>query len=133
MPASQAHVPTSRASRYLTQLGKHGSQMSRAALHRPRAHADGGTPPAARHTSWTGTDGVIDFGWGRCTLHATSEALTLHAEAGDQQQLQRIQDGIGARLERIGRRDQLTVTWTQAPAGTGPDAPPGTTAPPRRS
>ena len=76
MPASQAHVPTSRASRYLAQLGKHGTQMSRPALHRPRGHADGGPPPAVRHTRWTGTDGVIDFGWGRCILHAPHPLAT---------------------------------------------------------
>jgi hypothetical protein len=122
MPASQARVLTSRASRYLAQLCSHSSQMSRAASHRPRKHSDGGAPPAARLTSQTGADGVIDFGWGRCTLHATSEALILHAEAGDQQQLRQIQDGLTARLERIGRRDQLTLSWTLAPSGTGPDA-----------
>lgn len=131
MPAAQAHVPTSRASRYLAQLCSHSSQMSRAASHRPRRHRDGGAPPAVRRASQTGADGMIDFGWGRCTLHATSEALTLHAEAGDQQQLRRIQDGLTSRLERIGRRDQLTLSWTLIPPGPGPDAPagePGTAA-----
>jgi hypothetical protein len=132
MPAAQAHVPTSRASRYLAQLCSHSSQMSRAASHRPRRHSDGGAPHAASHTSQTGADGVIDFGWGRCTLHATSEALTLHAEAGDQQQLQRIQDGLTVRLERIGRRDQLTLSWTQTQAQDWTRRP-GNTTPPRRS
>lgn len=70
-------------------------------------------PPAATASS-AGTEGIIDFGWGRCTLNATADALTLHAEAGDPQHLQQIQDGITARLERIGRRDKLTVTWTPA-------------------
>jgi cytochrome P450 len=125
MPASHARVLTSRASRYLTQLCSHSNQMSRAASHRPRRHSDGGAPPAARHTSQTGADGVIEFGWGRCTLHATSEALILHAEADDQQQLKQIQDGLSARLERIGRRDQLALSWTLGPSGTGPDVPAG--------
>jgi hypothetical protein len=121
MPASRAHVPTTRASRYLTQLGRHGHHMSRGLLRRAAAHGDGSAPPGPRYSGWTGADGVIDFGWGRCTLHATGDALTLRAEAGDQQQLERIQDGISGRLERIGRRDHLALTWTPAPLEAGPD------------
>jgi hypothetical protein len=105
--------------------------MSRLARHRPPGHghgdgdaagdpdAAGGRPPAATVSS-AGREGIIDFGWGRCTLHAATDALTLHAEAGDPQRLQQIKDGITARLERIGRRDQLTVTWTPAPQAAGP-------------
>ena len=51
MPAAQAHVPTSRASRYLAQLCSHSSQMSRAVSHRPRRHRDGGAPPAVRRAA----------------------------------------------------------------------------------
>jgi hypothetical protein len=111
MPSFYARVPTTRASRYLVQLCQHGSLMSRLPRHRRPGH--GGPPPAAT-LSPAGTEGVIDFGWGRCTLRASTDALTLHAEADDQQRLEQIQDGITARLERIGRRDQLTVTWTRA-------------------
>jgi hypothetical protein len=120
MPASHAQVPTTRARRYLTQLCRHGRRMGQPGLRHAhgRGHDDGGEPPVPRPAGGTGTDsgadGMIDFGWGRCTLRATSDALTLRAEAGDQDQLQRIQDGIAARLERIGRRDRLTVTWEQA-------------------
>jgi hypothetical protein len=125
MPASYARVPTSRASRYLTQLCNHGSLMSRLGRHRPpghgqgHGHGDDGAPPTATARS-DGTEGVIDFGWGRCTLRATAGTLTLHAEAADPQRLQQIQDGIAARLQRIGRRDRLAVTWTQSPPATGP-------------
>lgn len=117
MPASEARVRTDRAGRYLAQLCNHGSQMSREATHPPRGHG-GDAPPAVRHADATDTDGLIDFDGGRCTLRATAEALTLTAEADDPQNLQRIQDGIARRLERIGRRDRLTVTWQQPP----PDA-----------
>ena len=123
MPASQAHIPTHRASRYLAQLCKHSGQMSRIAFHQRPGHGTSGAPPVPRHVDWSDTDGVIDFGWGRCTLHANDRHLTLLAEADGEQQLQRIQDGIARRLERIGRRDRLTVTW-QAP----PDATLGETA-----
>ena len=144
MPASYAHVPTSRAGRYLAQLCSHGRLMSRLARHRPpghgqaqaqaqgqgqgqgqgegQGHGDGhgtdGAPPVATASS-AGTEGMIDFGWGRCTLRATAGALTLHAEAGDPQRLRQIEDGISARLQRIGRRDQLTVAWTDTPPATG--------------
>jgi hypothetical protein len=115
MPASQASVRTDRASRYLAQLCNHGSQMGRLALHRPRSHSDGGAPPAVQHAEASDTDGVIDFGWGRCALHATDDALTLTAEADDPENLCRIQEGVARRLERIGRRDRLTVSWSQTP------------------
>ena len=115
MPASQARVRTDRAGRYLAQLCNHGGQMSRLALHRPRSHGDGGRPPAVRYAEASDTDGVIDFGGGRCTLHATYDALTLTAEADDLENLRRIQEGIARRLERIGRRDRLAVTWSRTP------------------
>ncbi|NUP46850.1 MAG: DUF2218 domain-containing protein [Catenulispora sp.] len=67
---------------------------------------------------WSNTDGVIEFGPGRCTLHATADTLTLSVEADDPQQMRRVQDGITRRLERIGRRDQLTVVWSPAPPET---------------
>lgn len=79
-------------------------------LSRGHGHDDGALS-MPRHAEWSDTDGVIDFGWGRCTLHATGEGLVLQAEADNQQQLRRIQDAITARLERIGRRDRLAVTW----------------------
>jgi hypothetical protein len=69
--------------------------------------------------SSAGTEGIIDFGWGRCTLRAADGTLTLRAEAGDARRLRQIQDGISARLQRIGRHDQLTVTWTDTPPPTG--------------
>lgn len=119
MPVSEAHIATGRAGRYLAQLCKHSGQMGRMTSHRRPAHADGGAPPAARHTEWSGTDGIIDFGWGRCALRATGQELTLTAEAESEHELRRIQDGIARSLERIGRRDQLTVTWTRAAPGPG--------------
>ncbi|WP_433473677.1 DUF2218 domain-containing protein [Spirillospora sp. CA-142024] len=108
--SAQAHVQTQRAGRYLTQLGKHSHQMSLRTFHKPHRP---GTPPKVQNAEWSDTDAMIDFGWGRCTLRATATELILRAEATDQERLQQIQNGIAARLERIGRRDQLTVTWHQ--------------------
>jgi len=48
---------------------------------------------------------------GQWTGRATPDTLTLRAEATDEKNLQRIQDLLAGRLEKIGRRDHLTVTW----------------------
>jgi hypothetical protein len=83
-------------------------------------HGAAATPPVAGPADWSETDGTIDFGWARCTLHATNDELVLYAEADNEEQLARIQQGIAQRLERIGRRDGLTVTWITA-LSSGPD------------
>jgi hypothetical protein len=129
MLTAQATVATDRPSRYLIQLARHASQMGRSTGHRPRAHGAGDTPPEVRHAEWSDTDGIIEFGWGRCTLKAAQNMLTLRAEAEDEDGLRRIQDGIAARLERIGRRDQLKVTWQQAAPATTPSGEATSTAP----
>jgi hypothetical protein len=43
------------------------------------------------------------------------------ADDEDEQALQRIADGISARIQRIGRRDRLTIEWRRTVADTGPD------------
>jgi hypothetical protein len=48
-------------------------------------------------------------------MHAAPGTLTLRAEADSEENLLRIQDLLTARLQKIGRRDRLTVTW-QPPA-----------------
>jgi hypothetical protein len=120
MLSAQATVETDRPSRYLVQLSRHGSHMSRPMNHRPRAHGAGETSPEVRHAEWSDTRGIITFGWGQCALQATPEGLTLRAEAADEDGLRRIQDGIAARLERIGRRDQLKVNWQQVAPSAAP-------------
>ena len=128
MPAAEARVPTDRASRYLTQLCSHGQRMRLSALHRRGARGahghglgherePGAAPPEVREARATDTDGVIEFGWGRCVVRASATELVLHAEADSEDGLRRIQDGIAARVERIGRRDRLSVRWSQGSAG----------------
>lgn len=109
MHAAEARIATGRASRYLVQLHRHADQMRRMPVRPPRAH--GGAMPKVEHVEWSDTHGLIEFPWGRCTAEATEDTLTLHAEAGNEEDLRRIQEGIGRRLETIGRRDQLTLTW----------------------
>ena len=42
--------------------------------------------------------------------------LTLHAEAGSEEGLQRAQELVTGLLARFGRRDRLSATWQRADA-----------------
>jgi hypothetical protein len=113
MPAAEATVRTQHPGRYLIQLCTHTSKMDGHLRHRPRAHG-GAAAPEIQHAEWTSTDGTITLNWGRWTMQAAPGALTLRAEADSGENLQRIQDLLTARLEKIGRRDHLTVAWRPA-------------------
>ena len=109
MPSAEARIRTDRATRYLTQLCRHTAQVS----HLDHGHhRDAGAAMAMpRGAEFSDTDGVIEFDNGRCTLRATTEELVLVAEAEDPRDLRLMQDAIAARLQRIGGRDQLRLTW----------------------
>ena len=117
MPAAEARVVTENAGRYLTRLCQHASKMNGPMRHRPRSHAGGGAAPEVRQAECSDTHGMLVLSWGRCTMQAGPRLLTLHAEAPDPGSLARIQDLVAGRLEKFGRREQLTVTWqpVQAP------------------
>lgn len=119
MLTAEAHVETDRASRYLVQLCRHVSQMSRPRGHRPPSRG-GHLPPEVQHVEWSDTHGTIDVGWGRCTVEATPDVLTLRLEAADEEGLQRLQAAIAHRLETIGRRESLQVNW-QGPGVPAPE------------
>jgi hypothetical protein len=110
MPTAEARIRTDRASRYLDQLCGHTARIGGHHHH----GADTAAAVMPRRAEATGTDGVIEFDRGRCTLRATADELTLRAEANEAQHLTLIQDALADRLRLIGRRDQLTVTWTPA-------------------
>jgi hypothetical protein len=110
MPTAEALVETQQPARYLIQLGRHASQLTKHRLHRPRAHG-GGMPPQVRHAEWSDTEGTVTLSWGQWTMQATPGTLRLRAEAADEENLLRITELITARLEKIGRRDQLAVRW----------------------
>ena len=120
MQTAEAQVETERPSRYLVQLCRHANEMGDHLGHRPRAHS-GGPAPEIRHVEWSDTDGIVRMDWGQWTMHATTDTLTLRAEADDEENLRRIQELVARRLETIGRRDHLKVTWQRPPT------PPGTT------
>lgn len=116
MLIAEARVETERSSRYLIQLCRHVS------------HAAQASPQMQAHVECSDDRGVISFGWGRCTLRADPGILTLRAEAADEENLRRIEQRVADRLERFGRRDRLTVTWTppQGPGEHVPRRPAGT-------
>jgi hypothetical protein len=119
MISSTAHVPTDRAGRYASQLCDHAGQLA----HFRRGHGSrpghAGAPRVAR-AKYSGSEGTIDFPRGRCTLRATTGSLILRAEADGEEELARIEAGVASRLQRIGRRDGLTVTWQRDTPGDGP-------------
>jgi len=55
-------------------------------------------------------------------MHAAPGRLTLHAEAADETNLQRIQDMLTTRLEKFGRREHLTVNWQRPGTPTAKSA-----------
>jgi hypothetical protein len=112
MPAAEAHIQTEQPTRYLAQLCKHAGQVHRL-RHRPPAHGagDGQSPPRVQHVECTETNGIVNFGWGQCTLRATPHTLTLRAEAASEEDLRRVQDIVASDIERFGKREHLQVTW----------------------
>jgi hypothetical protein len=105
MLSAEARVATGRSSRYLVQLCRHIDQVARA------------NPQMRAHVEWSDDHGLLDFGWARCELRAEPDALVLRAEAGDENGLRELERRVADRVEQIGRRDGLTVTWTPPPGG----------------
>ena len=100
MPIAEARIETKRSSRYLAQVCRHVQKIS-------QRH-----PEMQARVEWSDDRGVIEFGWGRCTLQADPGALTLRAEAPDEEDLHRLEHRVAERLEWFGRQDRLTVAWT---------------------
>jgi hypothetical protein len=114
MPTAEARIETERPSRYLAQLCRHVDNIYRTDRHlqnRRHRHTAGGTqahPQLPPHIEWSETHGTITVGDGTITMLANPGALTLRAEAADEETLRRIQDLITGLLGRFGRRDHLT-------------------------
>jgi hypothetical protein len=61
---------------------------------------------------WTDTRGRLTFTpWGECTLIADAAALRLRIDACDETCLRNIRDVLTDDVRRVGRRDNLTLTW----------------------
>ena len=120
MPTVEAHIPTERASRYLVQFCRHLGQMSRMRHQPPARHGGGGMPPTVQDVDHSDMRGVIRFDEGQFTLQATPGTLRLRVDADDEDALRRLQNGITARLEKIGRRDRLAVIWQRCQTPPSP-------------
>lgn len=110
MLITEAHVETERAGWYLTKLCEHFEHKSRVVPevdYRGQAH-----PDMEAQVEWSEKLGTASFGWGRCSLSADSEALSLRAEAPDEERLRRVERLVGDHLERFGRSERLVVEWT---------------------
>lgn len=91
--SSRAVVRVDRPSPYLKQLCKHFRH---------------------RHeVSFTDTEGTLTFPYGSCELTAGEGTLTMVTAAADADGLARLEEVVGSHLERFGRRDSLSVTWTR--------------------
>jgi hypothetical protein len=116
---AETSIATGNAGAYLARLCEHLSKLSSASRlpgHGPRLHAGGGQPPAVLHIEHTQTAGTITLAGGRLTLAATHSQLAVRAEASSQQNLQRIQEMITARLLKFSRRrEHLDIRWSPGP------------------
>jgi hypothetical protein len=125
MLTAEADIRTEHAARYLARLCGHAGKMGTAGQrlgHRPPSHARGGTPPEVLQVDCSGTAGTVRLNWGRWTMQASPGLLALRAEATDEENLRRIQGMLAARLQKLGRREGLTVNWRRpepAAADTG--------------
>jgi hypothetical protein len=101
MLVDEARVETERSSRCLRQLCRHLDLVAK--MH----------PQMQAHVEWSVDRGVISLGSGRCTLRAEPGVLTLRAEAAEDESLHQLEQRVADRIEQVGRRDRLTVTWEQ--------------------
>jgi hypothetical protein len=116
MLTAEARIQAGRPGRYLVQLCRHANSINHKILnlHAGKAQAR----PEVQHVEWSDTEGTLTFSWGRCTMHADQDTLTVRAEATNEEDLQRIQNLITRNLERFGRRDHLKVNWQRPEAPT---------------
>jgi hypothetical protein len=115
MLTAEGTIATERPSRYLVQLCQHAAKIGVGHGHPRVSHAPGeavGRNDVEVRAEWSETLGTVNFGlWGTCTLQATADALMLRIEAADEENLRQIQGVLTMDVERISRRDELTLHW----------------------
>jgi hypothetical protein len=62
--------------------------------------------------SFDDDSGYIQFEFGRCDLRAGHSELHLTVSAADAESHERMRNVIASHLERFGKRDELSVTWS---------------------
>jgi hypothetical protein len=108
MYTAETRVTTDRAARYLAQLCEHLSAIGQAAPDHADGHQRSGHAPRVQ---WSADHGLVQIGQAQFAIDATPDALTLHAEAPDKAELERVKSMLADRIHMIGRRDNLTVDW----------------------
>ncbi len=111
MLTANAVVPTDGANRHLTQLCRHAAKMRESRHLQMGSHDSGHMPPKMQRVECTDTQAIFTVEGGRCVIEATHVALTLRVEAADQNSLRRIQELVAHRVETIGSREGLKVSW----------------------
>jgi hypothetical protein len=102
-------VPTTRADRYLAQLIDHLGHLGD---HGSGGHGHGhGSPPAVGRIERSGDRAEIEVAGCVIELTAAPTELLLVVRAEDAETMARGRGLIQGRVETIGRRDQLQVTW----------------------
>jgi hypothetical protein len=97
---SEANLQTAQASELLAQLCR--QFQSRAA-----AHPDLGI--AIQSSEMRSS---VDFGWARCVLEASPDALHLRVEADQADDLERLQELLTRHLEHHSSSEQVAVLWS---------------------
>ena len=109
MLTAEARIQTDRPRRYLEQLFRHASRTRRHPASDGHDHTHARSP--VQHAEWSETYGTARTTWGRWSAWAGADVLTVRAEATNPINLSRIQALVTTRLETIGRRDGLKVSW----------------------
>ncbi len=91
---TEAKVKTGSADLYLKKLCRHFSHKV------PASMSEG--------------KGVIEFPFGRCLLGAEPDALNLHIELADAEQVSRAEEILASHLKRMAPRETLRVNWYRA-------------------
>jgi uncharacterized protein len=97
MPVIEGYADTVRAARYVERLGGHFG------------HQPGGMKVLSKAPG----ERVVDLGGATWTLRAEETRLELRVEADDPGVLRRFSARVTERIEKLGRRDNLTVHWQQ--------------------
>ena len=118
MLSAEARIHAERPSRYLVQLCRHAGQMRHIGDRTGGGH-DEGAPPEVHDVEWSDTHGIVKMNWGQWTVRADGPMLTVRAESADEEDLLRLQGLLAGRLQKIGRRDHLTVNWQRLTSGSG--------------
>ena len=109
MLTAEARIRTERPRRYLEQLFRHASRMGSHPPSSGQGHTD--TLSTVQHAEWSETYGTARTSAGRWSAWAGTDVLTVRAEATDPTNLSKIMALVTRRLETIGRRDGLKVSW----------------------